>query len=64
MVCWGGVGLFVPKSVHNQGLVVLVTQLCPTLCNPIDSTPPDSCPWNSPGKNTGLDCHSLLQRSS
>ena len=20
------------------------------------------CPWNSPGKNTGVDCHSLLQR--
>ena len=19
------------------------------------------CPWNSPGKNTGMDCHSLLQ---
>ena len=21
------------------------------------------CPWNSPGRNTGVDCHSLLQRS-
>ena len=21
------------------------------------------CPWNSPGKNPGADCHSLLQRS-
>ena len=21
------------------------------------------CPWNSPGKNTGMDCHSLLQRN-
>ena len=21
------------------------------------------CPWNSPGKNTGVDCHSLLQRN-
>ena len=20
------------------------------------------CPWGSPGKNTGVDCHSLLQR--
>ena len=20
------------------------------------------CPWNSPSKNTGVDCHSLLQR--
>ena len=21
------------------------------------------CPWNSPGMNTGVDCHSLLQRN-
>ena len=21
------------------------------------------CPWNSPGRNTGVDCHSLLQRN-
>jgi len=34
---------------------VLVAQLCPTLCNPV------VCPWDSPGKNTGMDCHSLLQ---
>ena len=42
MVCWGGVGLFVLKSVHNRGLVVLVNQSCLTLCNSIDSSPPDS----------------------
>ena len=22
---------------------------------------PTICPWNSPGKNTGVGCHSLLQ---
>ena len=22
------------------------------------------CPWNSPGKNTGVGCHSLLQSNS
>ena len=29
----------------------------------MDCSPPDSslCPWNSPGKNTGVDSHSLLQ---
>ena len=27
---------------------VLVVQLCPTLCDPM------VCPWNSPGKNTGV----------
>ena len=37
-------------------------QLCPTLCDPIDSSPPGSpIPWDSPGKNTEVGCHFLLQ---
>ena len=36
-------------------------QLCPTLCNPIDGSPPGSRPWDSPGKNNGVGCHFLLQ---
>ena len=37
-------------------------QLCLTLCNPMVHSPPgSSCPWNSPGKNTGVGCHALLQ---
>ena len=37
-------------------------QSCPTLCDPIDgSTPGSLCPWDSPGKNTGVGCHFLLQ---
>ena len=37
-------------------------QSCPTLCDPTDSSPPGSpCPWDSPGKNTGVGCHFLLQ---
>ena len=36
-------------------------QLCLTLGNPIDSSPPGSRPWDSPGKNTGVGCHFLLQ---
>ena len=35
-------------------------QSCPTLPDPIDGSPPDS-PWESPGKNTGMGCHFLLQ---
>ena len=35
--------------------------LCPTLCDPRDSGPPGSCPWDSPGKHTGVGCHFLLQ---
>ena len=34
----------------------------PTLCDPIDGSPPGSPPpWDSPGKNTGVGCHLLLQ---
>ena len=42
---------------------VLVTQSCLTLYDPMDCSPPGSslCPWDSPGKNTGVSCHSLLQ---
>ena len=36
-------------------------QLCPTLYDPIDGSPPGSRPWDSPGKNTGVGCHFLLQ---
>ena len=36
-------------------------KLCPTLCDPIDRRPPGSHPWDSPGKNTRVDCHFLLQ---
>ena len=37
-------------------------QSCPTLCNPIDGRPTRlPHPWDSPGKNTGVGCHFLLQ---
>ena len=37
-------------------------QSCPTLCNPTDGSPPRlPRPWDSPGKNTGVGCHFLLQ---
>ena len=37
-------------------------QSCPTLCNPRDGSPPRlPRPWDSPGKNTGVGCHFLLQ---
>ena len=36
-------------------------QSCLTLCDPIDGSPPGSCVWDSPGKNTGVGCHFLLQ---
>ena len=39
-----------------------VTQSCPTLCDPMDYSLPDSSPpWDSPGKSTGVGCHFLFQ---
>ena len=41
----------------------LVTQSCLTLCDPIDDCLPGfSVHGDSPGKNTGVGCHALLQR--
>ena len=37
---------------------VKVTQLCPTLCDPMDYR---RSPWNSSGQNTGVGSLSLLQ---
>ena len=37
-------------------------QSCPTLCSPIDDSPPGSTvPGILQGKNTGVGCHFLLQ---
>ena len=36
--------------------------LCLTLCGPVDQSPVRLlCPWDSPGKYTGVGCHGLLQ---
>ena len=36
-------------------------QSCLTFCDPMDCSPQALCPWDSPGKNTGVSCHFLLQ---
>ena len=36
-------------------------QSCPTLCDPIEGSPPGSPVQDSPGKNTGVGCHFRLQ---
>ena len=39
-----------------------VTQLCPTLSDPMDCSPPgSSVHGDSPGQDTGVGCHFLLQ---
>ena len=41
---------------------VLVTQLCLTLCDPMNCSLPSSSAYgDSPGENTGVGCHFLLQ---
>ena len=43
-------------------MLYLVTQLCPILCSPMDCSPPGSSVCgDSPGNNTGVGCHALLQ---
>ena len=44
-------------------VLCLVAQSCLTLCDPMDCTlPGSSVHGESPVKNTGVDCHALLQR--
>ena len=39
----------------------LVTKSCLTLATPWTEEPRVCSPWDSPGRNTGMGCHSLLQ---
>ena len=55
---WSGVPS--PSLMYSAAAAaVKLLQLCPTLCDPIDGRLPG--PWDSPGKNTGVGCHFLLQ---
>ena len=48
--------------ILNCAMLYLVTQLHPTLCDPMDYSPPgSSVHGDSPSKNTGVGCHALLQ---
>ena len=53
-LCFPSVGLPLPAAAK-------LLQSCPTRCDPIDCSPPGSCPWDSLGKNTGMGCRFLLQ---
>ena len=49
------------KSMANL-CCALVAQSCLTLCDPMDCSLPDSSVHgDSPGKNTAVGCHALLQ---
>ena len=47
--------------MHAAAAAAKSRQSCPTLCDPTEGSPPGSRPWDSPGKNTGVGCHFLLQ---
>ena len=56
----GNVSIFSTMSMCMPGKSL---QLCPTLCDPMDCSPPgSSVHGNSPVKNTGVGCHALLQQ--
>ena len=50
---WIGVQSFASSSICAQS--------CPTLCDPMDCSPPVGCPYDFPCKNTEVSCHFLLQ---
>ena len=52
-----------PNAIYRFSVIPAAKSLqsYPTLCDPIDGSPPGSCPWDSPGKSTGVGCHCLLQ---
>ena len=47
------------------GLVDMHKDVCAqlrlTICDPVDCSPSVPSAWNFPGKNTGVDCRSILQ---
>ena len=57
------VGVHELVQINSQGVVMCsVAKSCLTLCNPMDCTlPGSSVLGDSPGKNTGVGCHALLQ---
>ena len=63
---WGAIAFSVNISLLLLLLLLLLSRFShvrPTLCDPIDGSPPTRLPrpWDSPGKNTGVGCHFLLQ---
>ena len=53
----------VGKCVSCASMCAQSLHLCLPLCDPMDYTRL-FCPWDSPGKNTGVGCHALFRGSS
>ena len=64
LICHYFLALVMPVKLTTQNRIglCLVTQVCPTLCDPVDCSPPGSSVHGNPlGKNAGVGCHALLQ---
>ena len=63
VINWGREGIFSRSKFSDAAAPAAAKslQLCPTLCDPMDGSLPGSRPRDSPGKNTGVGCHFLLQ---
>jgi len=65
LILWSDKNLGV--SLWEQGCMHVCALSCPTLCDPMDCSPPGSFVRRSleflliPGKNAGVGCHFLLQ---
>ena len=52
------------KHIMCCAVLCLVAQSCSTLCDSMDRSPPGSSVHaDSPGENTGVGCHALLQET-
>jgi len=60
LILWGQ--LLQPVEGAYNCMRAKSLQSCPTLCDPHGLQPTRLlCPWDTPGKNTGVGCHALLQ---
>ena len=50
-----------PLLVYTCVCVCMLSQSCPTLCDPRLYPTSLLCPWDFPGKHTGVGCHFLFQ---
>ena len=58
------INTFLKEKAHIGAslICVSVARSCPVLCDPMDCSPQcSSIHWDSPGQNTGVDCHAVLQ---
>ena len=65
--CWGSVIEKPLEAGLFSSVLLLVVQLLSHVwlfCDPMDCSPPAFCPWDFPGKNTGVGCHSFSRGPS